>query len=47
MFIYDLNLEIEWFAESESSEATGTYKVNDINPDDLDFTVNKITNNFI
>ncbi|KRX06966.1 Activator of Hsp90 ATPase, N-terminal [Pseudocohnilembus persalinus] len=40
--IYDISLEVEWFGESRDAEAKGTFKVDDINPDDLDFTIDHI-----
>lgn len=36
ILVYDFSLEVEWEASRGSDEASGTYKVNEIAPDDLD-----------
>ena len=36
---YEFDIDVEWFAENDTTEAAGKYSIIDVNESDLDFTV--------
>ena len=39
---YEYELEVEWMAENETDECNGSFKVSDVNAEEMDFEISSI-----